>query len=180
MTHSDHETRVGAHSVFSVVLMPSLFSTQSNQERRIGQYVQSESFFADDGSLIGVEPMSGELVEIKALTGVQGKYAVHLYLGHSLSSALANGKEVRNFLIINCTSRHLAIIFCFCFLRVGGGEMDGRICLFILLKFCLVFFEISYVKHVSQLVLLFIFWQREPLIFTIVLIKELCIQNFRS
>ncbi|TXG66349.1 hypothetical protein EZV62_007624 [Acer yangbiense] len=39
MTHPDHETRVGAHSVFSVVLMPSLLSPWSNQNKNISQAV---------------------------------------------------------------------------------------------------------------------------------------------
>ncbi|TXG72845.1 hypothetical protein EZV62_001424 [Acer yangbiense] len=62
MTHPDHETRVGAHSVFSVVLMPSLLSPWSDQNKNTSQAVsgflpvnasqkvRSGSFsFQDDG-----------------------------------------------------------------------------------------------------------------------------------
>ncbi|KAF7805355.1 protein EFR3-like protein A-like isoform X1 [Senna tora] len=79
MTHPDEETRIGAHSVFSVVLMPSLCSPQLNQKR-----VQSESFSAANASLIEEE-------KIKAIAGVEGKCAVHL--GRSITRALTDGKE---------------------------------------------------------------------------------------
>ncbi|KAL5781115.1 hypothetical protein ACOSP7_006144 [Xanthoceras sorbifolium] len=39
MAHPDHETRVGAHSVFSVVLMPSLHSPWSDQNKNTSQAV---------------------------------------------------------------------------------------------------------------------------------------------
>ncbi|XP_054812122.1 LOW QUALITY PROTEIN: protein SEMI-ROLLED LEAF 2-like [Prosopis cineraria] len=88
MTHPDHERRVGAHGIFSVVLMLSLFSTQLNQKRMMPQNVKYESFSIEDASLIGGEP------ETKAMEGDNRKHAVDLYPGRSFTSALTDGKEL--------------------------------------------------------------------------------------
>lgn len=88
MTHPDHETRVGAHSVFSVVLMPSLCSPQLNQKRWMAQNVQSEIFSIESASPIGTVP------DRKEIAGAEEKHAVHLYPGHNLLCALTDGKEV--------------------------------------------------------------------------------------
>ncbi|KAI5558157.1 hypothetical protein BDE02_17G020900 [Populus trichocarpa] len=45
MAHPDHETRFGAHSVFSILLMPSLFSPWSDQDKKTSEAV-SETFGA--------------------------------------------------------------------------------------------------------------------------------------
>ncbi|KAG4125982.1 hypothetical protein ERO13_D10G129900v2 [Gossypium hirsutum] len=42
MSHPDHETRVGAHSIFSIVLMPSLLSPSSEQNKKIAETVSSD------------------------------------------------------------------------------------------------------------------------------------------
>ncbi|XP_039054751.1 protein SEMI-ROLLED LEAF 2-like isoform X2 [Hibiscus syriacus] len=39
MSHPDHETRVGAHKIFSIVLMPSLLSPLSNQNKKTSEAV---------------------------------------------------------------------------------------------------------------------------------------------
>ncbi|XP_028779999.1 uncharacterized protein LOC114736381 isoform X2 [Neltuma alba] len=88
MTHPDHETRVGAHSIFSAVLIPCLFSTQLNQKRMPPQNVQCESFSIEDASLIEAEP------ERKTKEGDDSKHALYLYPGHSFSCALTDYKEL--------------------------------------------------------------------------------------
>ncbi|XP_061367292.1 protein SEMI-ROLLED LEAF 2-like isoform X2 [Gastrolobium bilobum] len=94
MAHPDHETQIGAHSVFSMVLMPSMFSSSLDQKTKIAQKVQSDSFSIQHESFSGVEHLNGKLVEGKAIAGVnEKKYAVHPYHGYSFTSALTNGKD---------------------------------------------------------------------------------------
>ena len=42
MAHPDHETRVGAHSIFSIVLMPSLLSPCSVQKKKTSEAVSCD------------------------------------------------------------------------------------------------------------------------------------------
>ncbi|PPD69622.1 hypothetical protein GOBAR_DD33489 [Gossypium barbadense] len=42
MVHPDHETRVGAHDIFSAVLLPSLLSSSSDQNKRTPEAVRSD------------------------------------------------------------------------------------------------------------------------------------------
>ncbi|KAJ1424451.1 Armadillo-type fold [Sesbania bispinosa] len=63
MAHPDHETQIGAHSVFSMVLMPSMFSKK----------VQSDNFSNQRESFSGSEHLNGKLVEGKVTAGVSGK-----------------------------------------------------------------------------------------------------------
>lgn len=100
MAHPDHETRVGAHSIFSLVLMPSPFSPQLDQKTNISQKVPSESFSIQHESFLGAEQINGKSMEGKAVFSVSGKYAVHPYHGHILSGALTDGQHVWNFLLI--------------------------------------------------------------------------------
>ncbi|KAK7257871.1 hypothetical protein RIF29_32166 [Crotalaria pallida] len=93
MAHPDHETRIGAHSVFSIVLMPSRFSSGLDQKTKMTEKVPGESFSIQPESILGAEHMNGKPVEGKAETGVSGKYAVHPYRGYSFSGALTHGKD---------------------------------------------------------------------------------------
>ncbi|KAG4979616.1 hypothetical protein JHK82_032869 [Glycine max] len=93
MAHPDHETRVGAHSIFSLVLMPSPFSPQLDQKTKGYQKVPSESFSIQHESFLGAEQINGKPMEGKAVVGVSGKYAVHPYHGHIFSGALTDGKH---------------------------------------------------------------------------------------
>lgn len=99
MAHPDHETRIGAHSVFSIVLMPSLFSSQLDQKTKIAQKIPSESFTIQHESFLGAEHINGKPVEAGAVVGVNRKYTVHPYRGYIFSGALTDGKNVRNFLL---------------------------------------------------------------------------------
>jgi len=94
MAHSDHETRVGAHSIFSVVLMPLPFSPQLDKKTKVFEKVPSESFSIKHESLLGEEYMNGKHVEGKVVVGVREKYAIHPYHFHNFSGALTNGKHV--------------------------------------------------------------------------------------
>lgn len=67
MAHPDHETRVGAHSVFSIVLMPSLLSPWSDQNKKpseaVPTKVRSGSFSFQDEDNAKQEHIDGELRE---------------------------------------------------------------------------------------------------------------------
>ncbi|XP_061357545.1 protein SEMI-ROLLED LEAF 2-like isoform X2 [Gastrolobium bilobum] len=93
MAHPDHETRIGAHSVFSIVLMPSLFTPQLDQKIKMAPKVPSESFYLRRESFIGVEHLNWKPVEGKAEVGVSGKYAFHLYHGYRFFGVLTDGKD---------------------------------------------------------------------------------------
>ncbi|XWS35272.1 hypothetical protein CRYUN_Cryun21dG0111900 [Craigia yunnanensis] len=75
MAHPDHETRVGAHSIFSIVLMPSLPSPCSVQKKKTSEAVscdlsisasekvRSQSFAFQDGGKDQAELIDGRLKE---------------------------------------------------------------------------------------------------------------------
>lgn len=89
MAHPDHETQIGAHSVFSMVLMPSMVSPWLDQ-KTIAKKVQSDSF--SNESFSGEEHLNGKVVEEKLIAGVSGK--------KFFTPVLTDGKEVRIFLLI--------------------------------------------------------------------------------
>ncbi|QCD88450.1 Armadillo-type fold [Vigna unguiculata] len=91
MAHSDHETRVGAHRIFSVVLMPSPFSPQLDHISKMSEKVSSESFSIQHESLLGAEYMNGKHAEGKAVVGVSE--AIHPYHVRIFSGALMDGKH---------------------------------------------------------------------------------------
>lgn len=73
MAHSDHETRVGAHNIFSMVLMPSLLAPWLEQKMNPLQAVSAsvstlqkvkDGTFSiqDEGNNTGV-PLNGEMRE---------------------------------------------------------------------------------------------------------------------
>ncbi|XP_062107804.1 protein SEMI-ROLLED LEAF 2 isoform X2 [Humulus lupulus] len=74
MTHPDHETRVGAHSIFSMVLMPSVFSSCLDQKVKLAGPVSEFSvgtlknfgngrFSSQDESKDTTETIDGGLME---------------------------------------------------------------------------------------------------------------------
>ncbi|CAJ1933321.1 unnamed protein product [Sphenostylis stenocarpa] len=98
MAHPDHETRVGAHSIFSIVLMPSPFPPQLDPKTKMSEKELNESFSIQHESLFGAEQMNGKPTEGKAVVGVIGKYAVHPYHSHVFCGALTDGKhEISSF-----------------------------------------------------------------------------------
>lgn len=91
MGHPDHETQIGAHSVFSMVLMPSMVSPWLDQKTKMGQKVQSNSFSIQHGSFSGAEHLNGRLVEGNVIAGVTGNK--HPNRGYSSICALTDGKD---------------------------------------------------------------------------------------
>lgn len=97
MAHPDSETRIGAHSVFSVVLMPSLFSSWLDQKTNVIQKLETENFAIQDKNSVGTEPMKSDLSKGKTIAGINGKYAAHPFHFYSFTRALTDGKEVLTF-----------------------------------------------------------------------------------
>lgn len=106
MAHPDHETRVGAHTVLSVVLMPSLLSPRSEQNKETSdavsgalpvsalQKVRSASFsFQDEGK--EKEFLNGGLsAEESKTSDVDVKQCT--YQSYSFKRAVTDGKTVRS------------------------------------------------------------------------------------
>ncbi|XP_019436549.1 PREDICTED: uncharacterized protein LOC109342934 isoform X1 [Lupinus angustifolius] len=95
MAHPDHETQIGAHSVFSMVLMPSMFSPWLDQKAKMAKKVQCDSFSVQHVSFSEAEHLNGNVVEGKAIAAdVNGKKnAVHSCRGYSFSCTLTDGKD---------------------------------------------------------------------------------------
>jgi len=102
MAHPDSETQIGAHSVFSMVLMPSMCSPWLDPKTKIAQ---NDNFSTQHETFSGAENSNGKLEEGKAIASVNGKkYVIHPYRGYSFTPKLTDGEDVRNFLliIVNC------------------------------------------------------------------------------
>ncbi|RDX99298.1 Protein EFR3-like protein, partial [Mucuna pruriens] len=97
MAHPDHETQIGAHSVFSMVLMPSMFSPWLDHKTKIAQKAQNGSFSTQHETFSGAEKLNTKLEEGKAIGSVNGKkYAIHPYHGYSFTPELTDGKDDRS------------------------------------------------------------------------------------
>lgn len=105
MAHPDHETRVGAHTVFSVVLMPSLLSPWSEQNKETSnavfgalpvcglRKVRSASFsFQDEGKENGEFLNGGLRAEESKTSDVDVKQST--YQSYSFKRAVTDGKTV--------------------------------------------------------------------------------------
>ncbi|TKY48337.1 EFR3-like B [Spatholobus suberectus] len=97
MAHPDRETQIGAHSVFSMVLMPSTFSPWLDHKTKIAQKAQNDSFSTQHETFSGAENLNGKLEEGKAIASVNGKkYAIHPYRSYSFTPELTDGKDDRS------------------------------------------------------------------------------------
>lgn len=95
MAHPDHETRVGAHHVFSTVLLPSFVCPWS--VRSGAPKVESGSFSIQDERKHKPEAIEGtNEVERDVTDPCVNQSPKHPYLGRSCSfkSALTNGRTV--------------------------------------------------------------------------------------
>lgn len=104
MSHPDHETRVGAHSIFSMVLMPSALSPLLDQKMKPSGTVSGLSsvsslqknragrFSSQDESQDNVEPVDvGTKEEDSQISDVCVKQYGQSY---SFKSALTGGRTV--------------------------------------------------------------------------------------
>ncbi|KAF5728817.1 hypothetical protein HS088_TW21G00971 [Tripterygium wilfordii] len=114
MAHPDHETRVGVHSIFSIVLMPSMLSPWSEQNKKTAQDVLGHPFIAksqkirnesfcfedDDDHMRNAEKNNGGLREESQVLDMNVKQLAvsqshsHLY---SFKHAMSNGKMLASF-----------------------------------------------------------------------------------
>ncbi|KAH9783631.1 ARM repeat superfamily protein [Citrus sinensis] len=108
MAHPDHETRVGAHTVLSVVLMPSLLSPRSEQNKETSdavsgalpvsasQKVRSASFSFQDEGKEKEEFLNGGLsAEESKTSDVDVKQCT--YQSYSFKRAVTDGKTLTSF-----------------------------------------------------------------------------------
>lgn len=105
MAHPDHETRVGAHSVFSILLMPSLLSPWSDQNKKTSEAVsgffgssasqkRSKSFSFQDESNDNVDSMDGKSWEEgNPISDNSGKHDSH-DRSNSFKHAVLDGKTL--------------------------------------------------------------------------------------
>ncbi|CAL0322107.1 unnamed protein product [Lupinus luteus] len=94
MSHPDHETQIGAHSVFSMVLMPSMFCPWLDQKAKMAQKVSSDNFSIQHERFSGSQHLNGNVLEGKAVAGANGKKnAVHPYHGFKFTRALTDGND---------------------------------------------------------------------------------------
>ncbi|KAF1886804.1 hypothetical protein Lal_00046041 [Lupinus albus] len=94
MSHPDHETQIGAHSVFSMVLMPSMFCPWLDQKAKMAQKVPSDNFSIQHERFSVSEHLNGNMLEGKAVAGANGKKnAVHPYNGFRFTRALTDGND---------------------------------------------------------------------------------------
>ncbi|CAI8592213.1 unnamed protein product [Vicia faba] len=84
MAHPDRETQIGAHSIFSIVLMPSVFTPWLDQ-KNIAKKVENDSLSIQHESFSGAKHLNGKLVEEKVIAGVSGK--------NFFTHALTDGKD---------------------------------------------------------------------------------------
>ncbi|KAL5152378.1 Protein EFR3 B [Glycine soja] len=91
MAHPDSETQIGAHSVFSMVLMPSMCSPWLDPKTKIAQ---NDNFSTQHETFSGAENSNGKLEEGKAIASVNGnKYVIHPYRGYSFTPKLTDGED---------------------------------------------------------------------------------------
>ncbi|KAJ6917421.1 protein SEMI-ROLLED LEAF 2 isoform X1 [Populus alba x Populus x berolinensis] len=105
IAHPDHETRVGAHSVFSILLMPSLLSPWSDQNKKTAEAVsgffgssasqkRSKSFSFQDESNDNVDSMDGKSWEEgNPISDNSGKHDSH-DRSNSFKHAVLDGKTL--------------------------------------------------------------------------------------
>ncbi|XP_017975177.1 PREDICTED: protein EFR3 homolog B isoform X1 [Theobroma cacao] len=108
MAHPDHETRVGANNIFSIVLMPSLLSSWSDQDKitseavscdlssAASKKVRSQSFAFQDESKDQAEHIDGRLKENGNQASDMAVKKSIMYQSHvrsySFKDALGDGK----------------------------------------------------------------------------------------
>ncbi|CAK8535998.1 unnamed protein product [Lathyrus sativus] len=125
MAHPDRETQIGAHSIFSTVLMPSVFTTWLDQ-KNIAKKVESDSLSIRHESYSGAEHLNGKLVEEKDLRSLRlSGHQVSLLLSSIWVQALSAENGPANYeamahtysiaLLFTCSkaSSYMALVRCF-------------------------------------------------------------------
>jgi hypothetical protein len=140
MAHPDHETRVGAHSVFSILLMPSLLSPWSDQNKKTSEAVsgffgpsasqkRSKSFSFQDESNDNVDSMDGKSWEEgNPISDNSGKHDSH-DRSNSFKHAVLDGKTVWSSKILNLSLFSFQLEFFFSHPRWKNGLMQLNACL---------------------------------------------------
>lgn len=125
MAHPDRETQIGAHSIFSMVLMPSVVSPWLDQ-KQISKKVESDGLSIQHESLSGADPLNGKLVEEKDLRSLRlSSHQVSLLLssiwvqgtsaenGPANYEAMAHTYSIALLFTRSKTSSYMALVRCF-------------------------------------------------------------------
>lgn len=101
MVHPDHQARIGAHSILSTVLMPSLVCPLSDQRNRAQTLKARKISFSDqDEGKDSVVPSTVSKEEVNQMLDgddKQSPFSGTLCQSNSLKLALTDGKAVWNF-----------------------------------------------------------------------------------
>ncbi|XP_058748891.1 protein SEMI-ROLLED LEAF 2 isoform X2 [Vicia villosa] len=125
MAHPDRETQIGAHSIFSIVLMPSVFTPWFDQ-KGIAKKVESDSLSIQHESFSGAKHLNGKLVEEKDLRSLRlSGHQVSLLLssiwvqatsaenGPANYEAMAHTYSIALLFTRSKTSSYMALVRCF-------------------------------------------------------------------
>ncbi|CAI8592214.1 unnamed protein product [Vicia faba] len=125
MAHPDRETQIGAHSIFSIVLMPSVFTPWLDQ-KNIAKKVENDSLSIQHESFSGAKHLNGKLVEEKDLRSLRlSGHQVSLLLssiwvqatsaenGPANYEAMAHTYSIALLFTRTKTSSYMALVRCF-------------------------------------------------------------------
>ncbi|KAL5082620.1 hypothetical protein RYX36_011041 [Vicia faba] len=125
MAHPDRETQIGAHSIFSIVLMPSVFTPWLDQ-KNIAKKVENDSLSIQHESFSGAKHLNGKLVEEKDLRSLRlSGHQVSLLLssiwvqatsaenGPANYEAMAHTYSIALLFTHTKTSSYMALVRCF-------------------------------------------------------------------
>ncbi|XP_004486921.1 protein SEMI-ROLLED LEAF 2-like isoform X2 [Cicer arietinum] len=160
MAHPDRETQIGAHSIFSMVLMPSVVSPWLDQ-KKIAKKLESDSLPIQHESFSGAEHLNGKLVEEKDLRSLRlSSHQVRLLLSSiwvqatsaenvpANYEAMAHTYSIALLFTRSKTSSYMALVRCFQLAfslrsisldQEGGLQPSHRRSLFTLASYMLIF-----------------------------------------
>ncbi|XP_017975181.1 PREDICTED: protein EFR3 homolog B isoform X2 [Theobroma cacao] len=135
MAHPDHETRVGANNIFSIVLMPSLLSSWSDQDKitseavscdlssAASKKVRSQSFAFQDESKDQAEHIDGRLKENGNQASDMAVKKSIMYQSHvrsySFKDALGDGKMLSH---LRLSSHQVSLLLSSIWVQANSAE----------------------------------------------------------
>ncbi|KAK6266202.1 hypothetical protein QUC31_017039 [Theobroma cacao] len=136
MAHPDHETRVGANNIFSIVLMPSLLSSWSDQDKitseavscdlsfAASKKVRSQSFAFQDESKDQAEHIDGRLKENGNQASDMAVKKSIMYQSHvrsySFKDALGDGKMQLS--LLRLSSHQVSLLLSSIWVQANSAE----------------------------------------------------------
>ncbi|XP_022760830.1 uncharacterized protein LOC111307029 [Durio zibethinus] len=135
MAHPDHETRVGAHNIFSTVLMPSLLSPTSDQNKNTSEdvcsdlsvsaskKVRSHSFAFQDEGKDQAELVDGRLKEnVNQASDMAVKKSMCQSRGHSYSFKHGLGDGKMQLTSLRLSSHQVSLLLSSIWVQANSAE----------------------------------------------------------